>query len=207
MVVLLFCLCYGISLPTLTLLTHINGIHAFENMLILKRLFKRKPPANSETSQSSDSTIGGGTTAAGAAAASLPERPIGLRCLHEPKTETNIVSIVFVHGLGGSARLTWTHSPSQIFWPNLLHEDDRFANVRISTFGYDSDFKNVLGAKNVLGIPDFAKQLLDALDLYYDKYHDVRIIDGAQLIQTPTIFVAHSMGGLVVKKVLCLLTD
>ena len=97
--------------------------------------------------------------------------------MHEPTTGTKIVSIVFVHGLGGSAKETWTHYPSKIFWPTLLHEDDRFANVRISTFGYDADFKNIFAAKNVLGIPDFAKQLLDVLDLHYDEYGDVNITE------------------------------
>ena len=112
----------------------------------------------------------------------MPERLLGLHVLHEPKTETDIVSIVFVHGLGGSATETWTHKPSEIFWPTLLHEDDRFANARISTFGYDADFNNIFAAKNVLGIPGFAKQLLDVLDLHYDKYGDVNIADGPQLI-------------------------
>ena len=95
--------------------------------------------------------------------------------MHEPKTETKIVNIVFVHGLGGAARETWTHQPSNTFWPSLLPEDDRFANARISTFGYDADFKNIFAAKNVLDISDFSKQLLDALDLHYDKYGDVNL--------------------------------
>jgi hypothetical protein len=105
----------------------------------------------------------------------LPERPIGLHVLHESKTGTDIVSIVFVHGLGGSARETWTHYPSKTFWPALLHEDDRFNNVRISTFGYDADFNNIFAAKNILSIPDFAKQLLDCFDLHCDTYGDVNI--------------------------------
>ena len=121
-------------------------------------------------------------TATRATGTLLPKQLIGLRVLHEPKMGRNIVSMVFVHGLGGSARETWTHYPSEVFWPTLLHEDDRFANVRFSTFGYDADFNNIFGAKNVLGIPDFAKQLLDVLDLHYDKYGDVSTADGAQLM-------------------------
>jgi len=109
---------------------------------------------------------------------------LGLKVRHEPNGETNVktVSIVFIHGLGGSASETWTHSSSRVFWPTLLHGDDRFANARISTFGYDANFKNIFAPNNVLGIPDFAKQLLDALDLHYDKYDDVSITDSVQLI-------------------------
>ena len=92
------------------------------------------------------------------------------------------VNVVFVHGLGGSATETWTHYPSKTFWPTLLHEDDRFENVRVSTFGYDADFGSIFAPKNTLDISDFAKQLFDVLDLHYDKYGDVSTADGAQLM-------------------------
>jgi hypothetical protein len=136
---------------------------------------------NSEASKSSDSVRQEELAAIDVAPTLLREQLIGLQVLHEPNTATNIVSIIFVHGLGGSARETWTHHPSKVFWPSLLHEDDRFANVRISTFGYVADF-NIFDAKNVLGIQDFSKQLLDCLDLYYDKDDDVHIAEGSQLI-------------------------
>jgi hypothetical protein len=144
----------------------------------LQKLFKRKPKPNPEVSQSSESATGTEQTTTSSSRSSLPEQPIGLHVVHEPKTQTQIVGIVFVHGLGGSARETWIHSPSKIFWPTLLHEDDRFANARISIFGYDADFKSIFAPKNVLGIQDFAKQLLDVLDLHYDKYDDVSVTDG-----------------------------
>jgi hypothetical protein len=111
---------------------------------------------------------------------------LGLKVIHEPQEakssatqpsssrDTQTVSIIFVHGLGGSTRDTWTHPESKTFWPSLLHEEDGFDNVRISTFGYRANFINGLRPKNILGIADFAKQLLDSLDLYYDKYGDVR---------------------------------
>jgi len=137
--------------------------------LILQNFFKRKPQKNSEASQLSEEEA----TATVATEMVTPERLIGLWVWHEPKTRTNIVNVIFVHGLGGSARETWIHDHSKMFWPSLLHDDDRFANVRISTFGYNSDFSNIFAAKNVLGIPDFAKQLLDGLDLHYDKYSEV----------------------------------
>jgi hypothetical protein len=153
-----------------------------KKMLILQKLFKRRSRMNSEASKSGDSERQEGIPVIDVASTLLREQLIGLQVLHEPNTTTNIVSIVFVHGLGGSARETWTHHPSKVFWPTLLHEDDRFVNVQISTFGYDANFKNIFDVKNVLGIQDFSKQLLDCLDLHYDKYNDVSIADCSQLI-------------------------
>ena len=148
-------------------------------MLTLQRFLKRKPQKNSEVSQFTDSSAGG---AAVVPEPVVPERLFGLRVLHEPKKGPNVVSLVFVHGLGGSAKETWTHNRFKTFWPNLLHEDDRFANVRISTFGYNADFSNIFAARSVLGIPEFAKQLLNFLDLYYEQYGDVSTIDSGPLM-------------------------
>ena len=93
----------------------------------------------------------------------------------QTSASTNIktVELIFVHGLGGSSKETWTHSISNEFWPSWLQEDNRFNNVRISTFGYDANFTNVLTPQNALGIPEFANQLLDSLDLHFNNYGDV----------------------------------
>lgn len=100
----------------------------------------------------------------------------GLRILHEPRIPVTgapqpSVELIFVHGLGGSAKATWTHENG--FWPSWLHEDNRFDRVRISTFGYDANFRNVLTPQNAMGIPDFATQLLDSLDVHFHKHGDV----------------------------------
>jgi len=91
-------------------------------------------------------------------------------------TNVTTVDVVFVHGLGGSATETWTHSASNTFWPTLLHKDDRFADIRVLTFGYVANFRNIFAPKNTLDISDFAKQFLDALDLHYEKYGNVSIL-------------------------------
>jgi hypothetical protein len=108
-----------------------------------------------------------------------PQTSLGLKIMHEPDPSSptsNVVDIIFVHGLGGSARDTWTHPSSKVFWPSLLHEDETFSDARISTFGYDSNFTNIFAPNNVLDISDFAKQLLDCLDLHYEKYGDVILV-------------------------------
>src|SRR5271156_3500828 len=109
----------------------------------------------------------------------------GLQVLHEPRTcvptakedngstKTKTVGIIFVHGLGGSMKKTWTHRSANAFWPMWLPEEKDIGNIQISTFGYDANFKNVIAPRNALGIPDFAKQFLDCLDLYYHQHGDV----------------------------------
>jgi hypothetical protein len=94
--------------------------------------------------------------------------------LHEPSTRlTNPVQIIFVHGLGGSKRGTWTDSEAN-FWPTWLHDEKGLENVRIATFGYKSTF-NVLAPNNNLCIPTFANQLLLSLEQLSYKHGSVHI--------------------------------
>jgi hypothetical protein len=125
-------------------------------------------------------------------------RPHGLQILHEPKAtreaegfhsnNTKSVDLIFIHGLCGSAMLSWTHPISKEFWPSWLHEEAEYENVRISTFGYDVSFRNLLAPANILGISDFAKQLLDALDLHFHKYGEVGNPTADLLIVEPRYF-------------------
>lgn len=117
----------------------------------------------------------------------IPLDPLGLQIIHDPHEPAG--DIVFVHGLGGSARRTWCWKRDVAnFWPQWLPEDLQFAPHRISSFGYNANFK---GAATNLDITDFAKDLLLHL-------HAILRRDDSHA--GPIIFVAHSMGGLVVKK-------
>lgn len=142
--------------------------------------------------------------------------PLGLKVIHKPPGDRR-VDIVFVHGLGGSSRNTWSknHHPD-FFWPlKFLPFEPDINEARISTFGYNANFRLGSG-KNKMSVLDFAKDLL--YDLKYAKIESVPELEDlgmgeastaapatstAQLIrrQSPIIFVAHSMGGLVVKEV------
>ena len=87
------------------------------------------------------------------------EFPYQLEVLYEPNIAPAVpVQIVFVHGLNGSKRGTWTHSNKQ-FWPALLYKEKGLEDVRILTFGYNSS-TNVLKPNTNLSIPNFANQLL-----------------------------------------------
>ena len=121
----------------------------------------------------------------------------GLHILHEPRHTiintlglpasisnvsgaicSTVITIVLVHGLGGSSIKTWTHSETNSFWPTWLAEMNGFENVRITTFGYGARWSNIMASRNVLGVTDFANQLLDALDLHYTEYGNVRSLSG-----------------------------
>lgn len=94
--------------------------------------------------------------------------PIGLRVVYWPPEE-RIADIVFVHGLGGSSRMTWSKNRDlDYFWPLqfLTQEPGLINRTRILTFGYNSNFRPGAG-KNQMSILDFAKELL--FDLKYGQ--------------------------------------
>ena len=121
-----------------------------------------------------------------------PKGPYGLTTLYEP-SDPAIVDLVFVHGLGGGSRSTWTKSmDSSLFWPQeWLPQDPKFKDVRIHSFGYNSNWDK----ESTLNIHDFAKSLLGSIQ-------DCPAIPREST--APLIFLGHSMGGLVIKKALIL---
>ncbi|KAH7129973.1 hypothetical protein B0J13DRAFT_627109 [Dactylonectria estremocensis] len=136
--------------------------------------------------------------------------PHGLFVLH-PSSEiylapTDIdVDIVAVHGLNGSARKTWTDSATGQCWLEdlLPHSIPR---CRIMTFGYDS---KLAFSKSRSGVETFARDLLNRLRIVRSSNEAsmeggyLRIAaDAPQARNRPLVFVAHSLGGIVVKKAL-----
>ena len=75
------------------------------------------------------------------------------------------VDIVFIHGLGGTSRWTWSkNKDTNLFWPlTFLPLEPDICLARILTFGYNAAFRK---AGNVsTSVLDFAKDLL--FDLKY----------------------------------------
>ena len=93
--------------------------------------------------------------------------PLGLQILHNPKNGRK-VDIVFVHGLGGTSRLTWSKNKDlELFWPlTFLPSEPDISQGRIFTFGYNGSFFKP-NARNSATVLDFAKDLL--YDLKYAK--------------------------------------
>ena len=96
--------------------------------------------------------------------------------------------VIFVHGLGGSARGTWHPQERQDddnFWPKWLGED--FPDVGIWSLGYEVEPFKWKG--NSMPLADRATNILDLLDSY-------------EIGDRPLIFITHSLGGLLVKQML-----
>lgn len=92
--------------------------------------------------------------------------PLGLNIIHAPKNGHE-ADIVFIHGLGGASRRTWSKNEDpDLFWPmKFLPSEPNVCLTRILTFGYNANFRT---AGNVsTSILDFAKDLL--FDLKYGR--------------------------------------
>ena len=106
---------------------------------------------------------------------------------------------MFIHGLGGDAFKTWSHSSDhKNSWPYWLGKE--FSNVGVWSIGYEASpiaLPTVLGwvrrwwpeAGQSMALPHRALQLLDKLQR-------------AGIGQRPLLFICHSLGGLVAKQIL-----
>ncbi|PMD20579.1 hypothetical protein NA56DRAFT_170291 [Hyaloscypha hepaticicola] len=114
--------------------------------------------------------------------------PLGLNLLYS--SSEPLVDLVFVHGLGGGSRKSWSKTNSiSLYWPQeWLPKDPAFKNVRIHSFGYNSDW--IKGSDNCLNIHHFGKSLLG----------EMSTSPSLSVSQTPLVLIGHSMGGLVIKK-------
>lgn len=94
--------------------------------------------------------------------------------------------IVFVHGIYGTAADTWTCARTGQTWPKMLLSDPHFANTDVYVVQYPTHF-----TKNLMSIDDQVSNLMNRLeaDAVFSKHSEV-------------VFVAHSMGGLVVQRLL-----
>lgn len=99
-------------------------------------------------------------TSTSAANTSKPSKgPLGLSTLHEPQG-TVVADLIFVHGLGGGSHNTWrAHGDSALYWPEWLPTEEDFRDVRIHSFGYNSNWDK----ESILGIHDFARSLLGSI--------------------------------------------
>ncbi|KAL7791473.1 hypothetical protein V8C37DRAFT_402997 [Trichoderma ceciliae] len=118
--------------------------------------------------------------------------PLGLSTLYDPKPNSVIADIIFVHGLGGSSKKTWSNSSyPRSFWPqDWLPVERGFEDVRIHSFGYRADWGKKWQQQSILNIHDFAESLIGGL-----RNHPSIRRDDSRII-----LVGHSMGGCVAKE-------
>lgn len=97
-----------------------------------------------------------------------PRDPLGLNLIHVPDTP-NTVDIIFVHGLGGTSKQTWSKNKDpNLFWPKeWLPLEPGISTARVMSFGYNAHF--AAPGKNILNISDFARELLFAMKFGTDE--------------------------------------
>ena len=98
-----------------------------------------------------------------------------------------------MHGLNGQRERTWTAESNNVLWlRDLLPQ--KIKNARILTWGYDA-------RTHTKSHTDFlsTKKLYDhGRELVYDLWSERRETETSQ---RPIIFIAHSLGGIIVKDV------
>ena len=104
-----------------------------------------------------------------------------------PSIDKAEVDIIFVHGLNGSPRHTWCNSDQSIVWPTEFLPQE-LPSARIFYYGY-----------NVLS---HVWDLNDGLSSEFDVFLQ-RLQTSREERQIPIVFIAHSLGGLIVRDALC----
>ena len=101
------------------------------------------------------------------------------------------VDVVFVHGLNGDPKWTWTSDKSKIFWPaQLLPDRVEEEKARILVYGYDASLTSFTdGLTSKSWTHNHAEHLVKELAANRGIY---------KATERPIIFVAHSFGGLIV---------
>lgn len=142
----------------------------------------------------------------------------GLTELERPNSAS--VDIIFVHGLNGDPHDTWTSQKTKTFWPKQLLppllQDEK---ARILVYGYDADVTSFTGdGVSRDKIHNHAENLVAGLvanrrvgqpylcffiRFIYKQACGKWLISEQmrKMTERPIIFIAHSLGGLVVKRV------
>ncbi|SPO04650.1 uncharacterized protein DNG_07335 [Cephalotrichum gorgonifer] len=121
----------------------------------------------------------------------------GLRILHDPEPlggEPALVDIIFIHGLTGDAFRTWWHT-SGTYWPTDMLPKD-LPRSRILSFGYDADVTKLIGAVGQGTLRSHALTLLAEISALRSTEKNS--------VGRKVFIVAHSLGGLVAKKAICM---
>jgi hypothetical protein len=116
----------------------------------------------------------------------------GLFILHDqPSDKPGVVDIIAIHGLNGHYDKTWSTESAEGDRVNWLKDflPHRIPYARILSYGYNS---TVQFSKSAAGVNTFAEQLLE--DILSVRLHPMERM-------RPILFICHSLGGIVFKKV------
>jgi hypothetical protein len=98
-----------------------------------------------------------------------------------------------VHGLNGDPIKTWTTKKTEKFWladPEMLPKN--MSNARILSYGYDASVASLFGRTS-------SDRILQHAHILIAELVANRLLEGA--MERPIIFICHSLGGIVVKRV------
>jgi len=111
----------------------------------------------------------------------------GLQKIAGCDNQNRTLDIIFIHGLGGDSWSTWMADVNLIesFWPYWLFQD--FPNLGLWTLGYTTSSTKWKSESMPLG--DRGNQILD-----------LSVNEG--IGERPTVFITHSMGGIIIKQTL-----
>jgi pimeloyl-ACP methyl ester carboxylesterase len=93
--------------------------------------------------------------------------------------------IVFVHGVFGDPKSTWTNSDTGTYWPELIAHDPQFADFDVFVASFDSPMFG--RAADIVELGDNLR---------------VQLTDNGVLKHREVYFIVHSMGGLITKRAL-----
>ena len=146
--------------------------------------------------QLSQTIIGPTSTATNIQASPAPigeGQNYGVKVLYDGGVEAS-VDIVFVHGLTGNAYNTWLHKDkgTRMHWPSELLKQD-LPDARILSFGYDADIVNFWNPASNSRLSNHAENMVGDL---------VRKRERTNSEARKILFIAHSLGGLVIEHAL-----
>lgn len=104
---------------------------------------------------------------------------------HYERNDKKARVIVFVHGIFGSAQDTWTCSKGSFYWPKELLSDPAFADSDVYVAAYDTPYFG-----NHMTIDEVVSNLAS------------RFQSDGVFSHREVVFVAHSLGGLIVQRFL-----